>query len=36
MGTGGAFVLYFADAPTLLVALATGEASVLSICGSAS
>ena len=30
MGTGGAFVLYFADAPTLLVALATGEASVLS------
>ncbi|WP_262031940.1 cytochrome c oxidase accessory protein CcoG [Microvirga sp. Mcv34] len=30
MGTGGAFVLYFADAPTLLVELVTGEASVLS------
>jgi len=30
MGTGGAFVLYFADAPTLLSELVTGEASVLS------
>ncbi|KLK90199.1 (Fe-S)-binding protein [Microvirga vignae] len=30
MGTGGAFVLYFADAPTLLYELVTGEASVLS------
>lgn len=29
MGTGGAFVLYFADAPTLLYELVTGEASVL-------
>ncbi|PVE23020.1 cytochrome c oxidase accessory protein CcoG [Microvirga sp. KLBC 81] len=30
MGTGGAFVLYFTDAPMLLVELVTGEASVLS------
>lgn len=30
MGTGGAFVLYFADAPMLVTELATGEASVLS------
>lgn len=30
MGTGGAFVLYFADAPTLLRDLATGQASALS------
>jgi polyferredoxin len=30
MLTGGAFALYFADAPTLLVELATGNASVLS------
>ncbi len=29
MGTGGAFVLYFTDAPTLLVDLATGQASAL-------
>jgi len=29
MGTGGAFVLYFSDAPTLLYELVTGEASVL-------
>lgn len=30
MGTGGAFVLYFADAPTLLVEMVTGQASLLS------
>lgn len=30
LGTGGAFVLYFADAPTLLAQLASGEASALS------
>ena len=29
MGTGGAFVLYFTDAPTLLVDLATGGASLI-------
>jgi len=29
MGTGGAFVLYFSDAPTLLYGLVTGEASIL-------
>jgi cytochrome c oxidase accessory protein FixG len=29
MGTGGAFVLYFADAPTLLLELATGNASAI-------
>ena len=29
MGTGGAFVLYFADAPTLIGDLATGQASAV-------
>ncbi|NBJ11107.1 cytochrome c oxidase accessory protein CcoG [Microvirga arsenatis] len=29
MGTGGAFVLYFADAPTLMLEMATGRASVI-------
>jgi cytochrome c oxidase accessory protein FixG len=29
MGTGGAFVLYFADAPTLVSDLVTGQASVM-------
>ena len=29
MATGGAFVLYFADAPTLLASLASGQASAL-------